>query len=360
MKKKVLIIGFGIDSNRLEAVSQNTVKHMLLLQELEFEVYLYNIGYNNLFNFTGNGFMSAFLLQRKIIKDLELFVTDKQITHILDVFVLPLSSIIFTLQIKKIFPNVKFIKEIHNDYGFSKKFQTESLIRILTNNKYFFDHCIRSFDKLFTNNLYLSNKYSIDYIPTKITISKSKKYKNIKLNICYLGHPLKKKGIQKILELFSIIDSNLKSKIKFNFAFSDVGPRDKVENDFLIAAKKNNISISFYGNVEPTDFFRKNDIYLLPIEDEYGAISTPNTILEAMEAKCLVISNNISSLKGIARHKKNIFLLKNNNANFILFAIKEIINNKPMKELIINNARNFIINNNSISIIKEKVKKLYV
>lgn len=360
MSKNVLVIGYGIDRNRTEAVSINTAKHIDLLKEFGYKVYVYNIGYENSNFNTGNSFISSLLRRKRILRNLIGFIKNNNISHVLDIFVLPLSSIIFTLPLKEYFPKTKFIKEIHNDYGFSRKFHSETVIRILANNRFMFYEVLNSFDKSFTNNLHLSKKFSIAYIPTEVFISNNKRVNDKKLNICYLGHPLQKKGISKFFDLIPLFDSQLKQKIKFNFAFSNVGPKEIVEEKLHKLGKQHNVNMQFFGTVKPFQFFRKNDIYILPIEDEYGAISTPNTILESMEAGCLVITNNIKSLKGITKNNKNMLLLKENTVKEVLFNILKVSNDIKLKKKIIKNARDFIKSNYDSKIIKEKVRILYV
>ena len=55
--------------------------------------------------------------------------------------------------------------------------------------------------------------------------------------------------------------------------------------------------MEFSSEVNPQVYFRNNHIFLLPSIDEYSATSVPNTILEAMEAGCVVITpiNKITS-----------------------------------------------------------------
>jgi len=359
-KKTVLIIGFGIDENRYEAVSKNTIKHKKILEDIGYKVLIYNIGYKNPYFNTGNSFITSILKRNDILNNLKLFIKKHNVTHILDVFVLPLSSQIFTLPLKKDLPNITFIKEIHNDAGYSLNLHPETLIRIIANSEYSLKSVLNNFDKFLTKNLFLSKKRNIKYIPTYINIYKNPKTKidNTKFNICYLGHPLKKKGIFEFLDLFKIIPNKFKNKIVFNFSFSNVGPREQVVNQFKKIADKNKIKINFYNEVKPSEFYRKNDIYILPIHDHFGAVSTPNTILEAMEAGCLVITNKILSLEGMFENDEVIYL-DNYHASNILSKLVTVINNIKLEQKRIIKARKLIEEKHSITNIKKLIKNIY-
>ena len=157
-KKHVLIIGFGIDQKRTEAVSINTHKIITLLKKNAVQVSIINIGYPiETFN-TGSGFLSALVQRNNILGNLSKYIVEHKVTHVLDEFVLPLSSLVFTTPLIKQHPNVKFVKEIHNDYGFSKKIHPETAIRILSSNRFWFTKVYEAFIIKYTNNVYLSKK----------------------------------------------------------------------------------------------------------------------------------------------------------------------------------------------------------
>lgn len=359
-KKTVLIIGFGIDEGRYEAVSKNTIKHKKILEELRSKVFIYNIGYQNPYFNTGSSFIDSLKKRSSILNHLKAFIKKHKVTHIFDVFVLPLSSQVFTLPIKKDFPQITFIKELHNDSGFSLKFHSETFIRIIANNEISLRVLLNKFDKLFTKNLFLSKKRNIEYIPTDINIHKNPKteIKGENISICYLGHPLKKKGIFEFLDLFKIIPDNIKSKLIFNFSFSNVGPREEVVKQFKLVAQDNKIKVNFYNEIKPSQFYRKNDIYILPIHDHFGAVSTPNTILEAMEAGCLVITNRILSLEGMFENDEVIYL-DNYRASNILEKLTSVIDNIKLGEKRIERARKLIEKDHSIKNIKQLIENLY-
>jgi hypothetical protein len=359
-KKTVLIIGYGIDENRYEAVSKNTIKHKKILEELGYKVYIYNIGYKNKYFNTGNGFLESLKRRDLILLNLKNFIKKNKISHILDEFVLPLSSQIFSLPLKKYLPEVRFIKEVHNDSGFSFKSHPETFIRIIANNRISLNNVLTNFDDFFTKNLFLSKKKNIKYIPTDIAIHSipKVKIKNNIINICYLGHPLQKKGIFEFLDLFKILPVELKNKIIFNFSFSDVGPRERVVKQFKDVAQEENIKVNFSNEVKPYEFYRKNDIYILPIHDHFGAVSTPNTILEAMEAGCLVITNKIKSLEGMFENNEVIYL-DNYHSKNILKTIKEVLKDTKNEDKRILKARNLIETKHNIKNIKKLIETVY-
>lgn len=359
-KKTILIIGYGIDPNRYEAVSKNTTKHIALLKEMGHNVVVYNVGYANPHFDTGSSFLSSLIKRKKILANLELFIKKHNVTHILDVFVLPLSSQLFVIPLIRRHPDCTFIKIIHNDAGFSLKLHPETLIRMITNTKLSLNAVLRAYDRVFTRNLFLSKKMNIRYIPTTIKLhpKPTKTFTKGKVSVCYLGHPLKKKGIFEFLTLFEILPEQLKQKLSFTFAFSDVGPREKVVQIFSESAKENGIGIAFENEVQPHQFYRNHNVYILPIHDHFGAVSTPNTILEAMEAGCLVLTNKILSLEGMFEDQEVIYL-DNHTVPSILRQLEKALSQPKQQTERLKKARLYIQKNHSKKAITKKVTNLY-
>src|SRR5581483_5500831 len=106
---------------RKEAVSINTLKLMETLSSLGIKNELINIGYKeHKAQLSIELSMKGALLKHKLIQNkLKQYISLHQFTHVHDLFVLPGASSFFTIPLIKSFPNVIFIKEIHNDYGYS-------------------------------------------------------------------------------------------------------------------------------------------------------------------------------------------------------------------------------------------------
>lgn len=353
-KNNTLILGYGLSPNRTEAISKSAIKLHNVHRKIGVSCDIVSID-----QIVGTeSLVSCIVNHRKIKERLIQLISNNHYTHIVDVFALPISSLLFTKPILTKFPGIVFFKEIQNDYGSSRHITYETLIRIIGNNKLIFDYVRKAANICFSRNLNLCNKYSLHYLPTSIPTKPlmERRYEST-LSVCYLGHPLAKKGISIFPEIFK--DSRLgNNSIKYSFALSDIGPRDDVIKEFIVAAEENNIKINIEGKVDPSNFFRKNDIYLLPIHDQFGAASTPNTVLEAMEAGCVVMTTPIESVQGVLNNQNSI-LLKTIDASTIHEAL---ITYQKNKKSLLNKSkisRSVIINKYSESNYILHLRKLY-
>lgn len=359
MKKfNIAVLGYGISKERTEAVSINTLKLEKKLKKFSKKVLRINLGYKNNYFYSGNSLAQALILYPFVFTNLISLLKKKKITHVHDVFVLPLASLIFTLPLKIFFPQIIFIKEIQNDAGSSKKFHLETIIRMLTNRQWMLNLLLKNF-KCYTKNLTISKKYSLTYLPLSITVYKKERKKSQKLRVSYLGHPLKKKGIDVFPKIFESLPSDLKNKIIFSFALSDVGPRDQVKKMLLKSAKENRVKVSFSQRVKPHSFFSKQDIYVLPIHDQFSAVSTPNTLLEAMEAGAIPIVTQLSSLKGIVHHRKTAFLIKNITGKKIAKLLQKVAEKQSLLQTLRNNGRQYILENYSDKKVNKVLESIY-
>ena len=217
MKKNILFIGYGISPIRKEAVSISTNRLIKILQTNGSNVYCYSIS-------PKKTFLHTILNRKKIIEEISGLINAKNIEIVHDVFVLYLPSVLITLRLKKIFRKVKFIKTIQNRPGFSLSFTFESFIRMIGNNLTLFKILAKKFDLLTTSIKLLSKERRLLYVPQLVNIYKPSKRNLAKvINICFLGHPLKKKGIGNIIKYFDNISEKHRSNFTFNFAFSRIG-----------------------------------------------------------------------------------------------------------------------------------------
>lgn len=363
LNKKVLYVGYGIDSGRKEAVSTNVFKRIKLLKKLGYEADYVSIGYQPFKKegyYFGNSMVNALINRKKVIKNLKRYIKNNNFSHVHDVFVLPFASYYFVRPLIEKDNDTVYIKEYFNDSGFSKNIHTETFIRIFANNSVFINGIQSKYNSLVTENFYLSKKLNAVHIPSIVDINKlSRKERKTKLRVCFLGHPLKKKGIYAYPELFSILPDNLKDWVTFDFALSSVGPKNDVEEKIKKVAVMEGIKINFSGQVNPGEYFREQDIFILPIQDEYGAISTPNSILEAMEAGCVVVVTDIKTLEGIIEDKRTGYLLRFPNSNEMLETIKYIINNDFEVDNVAKAARVKILEDHSDEILIRSYQKLY-
>lgn len=340
--KKILFIGYGIGGSRNEAVSVNVNKYVNMLRKNNICTRVVSIGLpvENKFYF-GNSMLDAVLNRNKILKNLNLIIKKYRITHVHDVFVLPFTSYLFTLPLKDMNPGLKIIKEVFNSYGSSTVFHKETFIRFVANSKYFFNKITKISDVLYSRSNVLAKEMKILYLPPFERIYKYRERTSGKiLNICYLGHPLRKKGVYMFPKIFSKVNEKIRNRIKINFSFSEIGgEKEKFEQLLRNSAKKNNLPIKFFNKTKPRLFFRKNDLFILPLQDEYGAIAFPNTILEAMEAGCVVMTTDTVSIREILQNNKTGILITPPLVDNILKNLNRLIDDQKILRVISLNAR---------------------
>lgn len=359
-QKKILIYGYGIDANRTEAVSLNTIRLIESLKAEGWQTHTINIGYPNQAFFTGASPLRAMVQSDQILKSVRGYIEENQITTVVDVFVLPLSTAVFTVPLLRQLPGVKFIKEVHNDAGFSHSFHPETMIRILANNRWLFNWVHQQPMIKFTRNQHLAEKYAFYHIPSPITINsavvrgRSKK----RVSIGYLGHPLKKKGIFEFPKLFELLNANQKKQFVFNFALSDIGNRADVTQILQSAANQHGVKITITGKVKPSVFFRAQDFYLLPLHDQFGAVSSPNTILEAMEAGAIPIVPQIPSLKGIVINGKTGVVTNGYQARHFLPVLNDLISDPARQQRLRVGARKLITKEYDPKRVRHKLKHI--
>ena len=300
---KILILGYGLSPLRREAIAiatQNLLKATKLLSH-EIEV----LSIDHLTN--SNSLIINLLLAPIIIKKILDHIRNNQYTHVLDVFALPLSSVLFVVPILSFYPKLIYLKEFQNDHGYSAHFTFETLIRVLGNNTYLFNYILRKCSRGFSRNYNLSRKYNLTYLPTLISHTTRPRAINSNkvITISYLGHPLKKKGIDIFPSLVGYCNQ-ANVPIKFAFAFSNLGDKRKII-DQIRGVDTHNIC-TFKGITDPYSFFSKADIYFLPIKDEFGAASTPNTVLEAMSAGAVVMTYQNPAIIGVVNSRNSILL----------------------------------------------------
>ncbi len=355
MKNNILFIGFELESDRKEAVSINFKNHINNVLSPEYGSYNFSLSSKK------NVVEHLISLPMYLIQIISIIKTRK-ITHVHDLFVLPLISVLFLVPIKIVFPEVKLIKELHNNFGFSKIFNLETLLRITLSSKFSIYILSKVVDSFYSRSEYLSKYWEIKYIPQFVNIHRLNRNvfdKPKVFNICYLGHPLRKKGVYIFPELISKLSPEATKVVKFNFAFSNLGSKKKLVKLIKIAASKNRVKVEFSSEVNPQVYFRNNHIFLLPSIDEYSATSVPNTILEAMEAGCVVITpiNKINST--VIRNNYNGLLVNDINVNSLLKVINSLVLSKKAYSKISLNSRKYIELNYNLSYIKTCFKQIY-
>lgn len=363
---KVLFIGHGLDPKRQEAVSVNTMRLISILSKIGVKAIIKNIGYNTTQDSEGmNGvrrMMSNLINRKKVIEEISGIINKENIKYIHDTFVFPGVSLLFSLPLKRIFPNLTFIKEIQNNPGLSNSLDYENFLRLFLNNKSQVQEIIKRYDIVMSRNELIASKLGVIYLPPLINVySNERPSFNRKITrVCFLGHALKKKGIYEFTKLFEIVPASLRKRLVFNFALNDIGRRKEVEYLLKGKAREQGIKVAVFGTVKPEIFFRNNDILLLPLRDEFGSSSSLNTVFEAMEASCLVVTTDTKLARAVIWDNKNGCLLKKPSADEILMVIKKVIAGKIDSKIIIETARADILKKYSETSLMEKIKKIYV
>ncbi len=356
----ILFVGFGLSKSRHEAVSKNTISLIKILGTSS-KASIYNIGYSRGKKSGILTMFAAVLNYKKIRSDIVKISKRRKITHLYDTFVMPGASLIFTLPLKHELPNISFIKEIHNNYGFSKSREPESLIRFFLNTRWQLKKIISGFDKIVARNLYLAKKHRGIYLPPLINIfpHKRRSSNRKKLRFCYLGHSMKKKGLDELLRLLSILPKSLISEVVFTFALSPIGKPEFFRKKIEEISIKKNISSVCVTHVKPEVFFRQQDVLCLPLRDEFGSAGGFNTALEAMEAGCLVLTTSTKISKSIIQNNKNGFLVKKGDAVSILKVLKKIVRKQISISRITEKARADIIGNHSMEEVRKVLLNIY-
>ncbi len=356
-----LFVGFGLSKLRLEAVSKNTL-HLVGVSGKRNKSSIYNIGYDAKKPKKGMFLMfSAVLSSGKIQKEIIRIAKKKKVTHIYDTFVLPGASLIFTVPLIAALPDVKFIKEIHNSHGFSRSFGAESFIRFFLNTKKQIEIVRKKFDIIVSRNKYLSTKYNGLFLPPVVRVihKKRPKPKDKKIRVCFLGHPLKKKGVETMIELLGLLPKNSIDDITFTFAMSNIGNRLDIKKRINKISKIKKISARCLGNVSPELFFREQDVLCLPLKDEFSSAASFNTVLEAMEAGCMVLTTATNISKAILKHNKNGILVKKSQASSILRVLNKLRENKLNISKITDQARADIIEHYSMKQLRKVMTQIY-
>lgn len=355
-RNNVLLLGYGIDADRLEAVSINALRLEKQLRFLGYSVKIQNIGFND--PDFATSMLQAVLTRETVIHHLLNVIDVENITIIHDLFVLPAATLLFTLRLKKLRPHLRIIKEVHNDAGFSHVLHPETFIRMLANTHGQLQSILHNCEA-YTRNKYLAEKYNIPYLPQPVQILPFQRKHSDVIRIGYLGHALKKKGIYVFPELIRLFGANKNVRTSWEFAFSGLESPIELKQSLIDSANQENSTISFSQKVLPHDFFSRQDFYVLPLQDQFGAISTPNTILEAMEAGAIPVVTAMDSLKGIVQDSKNAILIPYPNAAQIYSTIQGMLKNVRLQSLLRKNARAFIQKNFDERMLLRKLQTLY-
>lgn len=183
-------------------------------------------------------------------------------------------------------------------------------------------------------------------------IFEADKKSNLK-TIIFFGRIHESKGLKEIIESCRILEAE-----GFNFQFKCYGTG--IRKEFFIKEMKEVLGKKFsYEGIVSGDAKRealvKADIFLLPSYFE----GLPVSMLEAMAAKCVIITSDVGSIKNVIEDGKNGFLIEPHNIRQIVQQLKNLLPEDQDLTDVKNNARKTIVENFSMRDYVVKLEKIY-
>ena len=159
-------------------------------------------------------------------------------------------------------------------------------------------------------------------------------FKKNKIDVGYVGHLYKGRGIELILEL---------AKRNINVKFHLIGGNNYDINFWKKKNKSNNII--FHGHIQPKlvpSYLRKFDILIAPYQNKVLISNGLNTvkwmsplkIFEYMSAKKPILTSNLTVIKEVLEHKKNSYLCDPNDFEEWNDGLNFLINNFEFSNII--------------------------
>lgn len=271
---------------------------------------------------------------KNLIKALELIVEKYKINYF-HLYQSDITNYHFTYIANKY--NIKTIYSWHTDV-----FKTISLnkneMNIRLQKLFLKVCCIKNMDLYTTSNstkkylkTYFNNEIKVlPYFINTLQFYPIKKVNKKKLTILYICRIEFEKNIEELVELFDY----------FDFQLLLVGTGSKLQ---YYRNKYHDKDIIFFGNINNgllVNYYNYADIYINPSKSETLGLTT----LEAMACKTLVIGRNENGTRDIIQHNHTGLLY--NNIDELKYYIDLIINKKKNFDYLIDNAFEYIKDNN--------------
>ncbi len=199
------------------------------------------------------------------------------------------------------------------------------------------------------------SKSKITFIPNGVNIKRFKppsKSGQKSGRIIYVGRLVTQKGVDILLQAFADV---IKESPSLILDIVGDGPEKEMFQD---TAEKLEIKekVIFHGvKQKPYYLFIKADIFVLPSRSE----GLPNVLLEAMSCGMPVIATKVSGNLDIIKNNENGILIEKENPKQLANAIKKILNDSRLAEILGTKARETVIQNYSIEHTVSKYIKLY-
>ena len=217
--------------------------------------------------------------------------------------------------------------------------------------------CQSEYWKIFYSSYSKKNEYKLKIIYNWIDFSKYKIKKQFDSNktpkLLFLARVTREKGIFLILEVMQMM---LKQFPDLHLFIAGTGP-DLQAATALIGAKNlsNNVTIKgSVGLLEKNQLLNYCDVFLLPSDFE----GLPNSLLECMNARMLVIASSVGSINDIITNHKNGYLIPPNHRLALYKTLKYVLENFNGLSIVTENAHNTVTIKNDLKNNLDKLKDL--
>jgi len=143
-----------------------------------------------------------------------------------------------------------------------------------------------------------------------------------KINFCYVGRLETSKGIGRIIEAFTKLTAEQKSKVG---TLHLVGHGNEIAG-FEDMAKSTDINIVFHGFLHREDVlqvYKNSHVFVMPTTASEGF---PKVIAEAANFGCLPIVSNVSSIAQYIRHQQNGLIIQPVTTDGLLAQLETVFN----------------------------------
>lgn len=177
---------------------------------------------------------------------------------------------------------------------------TEHLPNLVLNNALLSRLALRRVDRILATSRYLVSRlaglgfHDVPFTPTGVDVRVFAPRRPVAegplLRVGYLGHLTHAKGVSDLLEAIGPLLEPGKLEL-------DMAVTGGEEEDWLERVDRRAVSV--HGIVDAADFFNRCDVVVVPRRSSYGAVSYPNTLLEAMACGRAVLSTRLPGIDEI-------------------------------------------------------------